>query len=378
MKVVVIGAGIIGCLTACRLKQQGADVLILEKGALGKESSWAGAGILCPIHPWLYPDAFSQLIDASLALYPDLEQELESATGISIQRIQSGLIIPCFADDITPHQSQALAWSQRFHWNMQQLTRQQSLSLEPTLSNQLSESLYWPEVYQVRNPALLKAVHMYLKQLNIPIHVQSEVTALCEDDQSNIIGVSTISGKTYAADAVLLATGSWSHELAKQSGFVLPVLPVKGQIILLNTPANTLKHIIKHDNAYFVPRQDGRILVGASMENVGFLRGNTVAGTHALLSATLQLLPGLNQAVIEQQWMGFRPGSPDGLPFLGPIHSKKGLWVATGHYRNGVALAPITANIMADWILGQAPSLDMTAFSAQRTITNNTSVGYPT
>jgi len=377
MKVVVIGAGIIGLLTALRLKQQGVDVVILEKGKVAQESSWAGAGILCPIQPWLYPDSFTALVNASLALYPELQAELENETGHDIQRIKSGLLIPCFADDKVKHQEAAQVWSDKFGWDMQRLTVAQAIVKEPVLSPDVQEALFWQDVYQVRNPELLSAVLLYLRKAGVGVVEQSEVTQLVEDGQGHVCGVKTVQGQTYDADAVLLAAGSWSAKLAEQSGFKLPVQPVKGQIVLLKTDPNTLKHIVKHDDAYFVPRRDGRILIGATMENVGFERSNTVEALSELLVATQRLVPGLKDAQVEQQWMGFRPGSPDGLPFLGEVPAKKGLWVATGHYRNGVALAPITAKVMADWICGTQPSLNMDAFAPDRPLYESTSVGYP-
>ena len=141
MKVIVIGAGIVGLLTACRLKQQGVDVVVLEKGKVGQESSWAGAGILCPIHPWLYPDAFSELVNASLDMYPALQQELETNSGVSIQRIQSGLLIPCFRDDKVNHQDSAMAWSEKFNWQVKRLSTVEANQVEPTLSPDVSEAL---------------------------------------------------------------------------------------------------------------------------------------------------------------------------------------------------------------------------------------------
>ena len=374
---IVIGAGIIGLLTALRLKQQGVDVSILEKGKVASEASWAGAGILCPIHPWLYPDSFSELVNASLDLYPDLQSELDAETGHDIQRIQSGLLIPCFAEDKVHHQAAATRWSEKFGWDMQRLNPEQALAVESTLSPNVDEALLWPDVYQVRNPELLTAVLLYLQTLDVPIIEGSEVVKLLEDKQGQIIGVLTAAGKTYDADAVLLAAGSWSQTLAAQSGFSLEVQPVKGQIVLLKTKPNTLKHIIKHDDAYFVPRRDGRILVGASMENVGFERGNTKEVFNELMAATRRLMPGLNDAEVEHQWMGFRPGSADGLPFLGEVESKPGLWIATGHYRNGVALAPITAKLMADWMLGVQPTLKMEDFSPNRNVQDSQQIGYP-
>ena len=378
MKVVVIGGGIIGLLTALRLKQRGANVSILDKGKVAAEASWAGAGILCPIHPWLYPDDFTKLVQASLDLYPELQAELEAETRYDIQRIQSGLLIPCFADDRIKHQDAAAAWSDKFGWDMRRLNANEAREIEPTLSDEVEEALLWQDVYQLRNPELLKAVLLHLQKLDVPIIEGCEVSSLLEDGKGSITGVQTSDGRKFEADAVLLAAGSWSANLAQQSGFKLPVQPVKGQIVLLKTKPNTLKHIIKHDDAYFVPRKDGRILVGATMENVGFERSNTVEALDELLAATQKLVPSLmKDAQIEQQWVGFRPGSPDGLPFLGEMPSKKGLWVATGHYRNGVALAPITANLMADWICGTQPSLNMDAFAPDRPMKESISVGYP-
>ncbi|MDX8382347.1 MAG: glycine oxidase ThiO [Ghiorsea sp.] len=376
MKVIVIGAGIIGLLTALRLKQAGVDVTILEKGEVGREASWAGAGILCPIHPWLYPVTFTDLVQASLDLYPALQDEFANHVGYDIQRIQSGLLIPCFADDKIKHQAAALAWSKQFGWDVQQLDTQEALELEPTLSPHVAEALLWKDVCQVRNPELIKATILCLEQLQVPIISNCEVSSLIEHANGDVAGVKTKSGQSYNADVVLLAAGSWSERLAEQSGFALPVHPVKGQIVLLKTEPNTLKHIVKHDDAYFVPRRDGRILVGASMENVGFERGNTPAIVQDLMHATQKLLPELKDAPIEHQWMGFRPGSPDGLPFIGKVKNKPGLWVATGHYRNGVALAPITAKVITDGILGKTSSIDLTAFSPEREILIQHPLGY--
>jgi len=184
-------------------------------------------------------------------------------------------------------------------------------------------------------------------------------------------------GEMIHADAVLVAAGSWSGELAESLGFSIPVQPVKGQIVLLKSEPGRLKHIVKHDRAYFVPRADGRILVGASMEMVGFSEGNTPNEVNALLNGLSRLLPGLADAPIERQWMGFRPGSPDGLPFLGPVQTRPGLWVASGHYRNGVALAPITAHIISRWMNNEVPELDMSCFLPERTVLESGAIGFP-
>jgi len=374
--VIIVGGGIIGCLTAWRLAQRGAEPVIIERGDMGRESSWAGAGILCPIQPWLYPDAFTHLVNASLALYPALQEELLARTGISPQWLQSGLMVPFFADDAVNHRQAALDWSKRFDWQVEQLDTRQARQYEPVLAEDVQGALLWPQVGQVRNPRLLKALHVLLRNEGIELREQTEVECITEKN-GRVCGVRLADGHALEADAVLLAAGSWSGELGKRFGVSLPVKPVKGQIVLLKSDPGCMQHIVKHDRAYFVPRKDGRILVGASMEFVGFKNGNTVVEMHGLLGSVLRLTPQLAHEQIEYQWMGFRPGTPDGLPFLGPVEEKPGLWVASGHYRNGVALAPITAGIMSGWMLGEKPKLDMDCFLPNRPVQSSAILGFP-
>ncbi|MDX8390982.1 MAG: glycine oxidase ThiO [Mariprofundaceae bacterium] len=375
-RVAIIGGGVIGSLTAWRLKQCGIEPVIVERGRLGCESSWAGAGILCPIQPWLYPDAFTHLIDASLAMYPALQDELIERTGISPEWLQSGLMVPFFPDDEVNHRQAALDWSQRFDWPVEDLDADQAREHERLLAADSDGALLWPQVAQVRNPRLLQAVHAVLKQEQIEVREHAEVVGLRESN-GRVCGVKLADGDILHADAVLVAAGSWSGELSRSLGFSIPVQPVKGQIVLLKSEPGRLRHIVKHDRAYFVPRADGRILVGASMEMVGFSAGNTPNEVNALLNGLSRLLPDLADAPIEHQWMGFRPGSPDGLPFLGPIHARPGLWVASGHYRNGVALAPITAHIISRWMNNETPELDMSCFLPERTVIESKAVGFP-
>jgi len=376
-RIIVIGGGVIGCLTALYLHRLGANPIILEKGNTGQESSWAGAGILCPIHPWLYPDSFTHLINDSLARYPALNEMLLEMTGMSMQWLSSGLLIPFFEDDRIHHREDALAWSRRFNWTVEELDTQQTQEHEPTISEHASGSLLWPKVGQARNPRLMAAIRKALEIHGVPIREQAEVTGLNENEHGEVISVQLACGEAVGADAVLLAAGSWSGELGRQIGLNLPVEPVKGQIVLLRDKPGRVKHIIKHDDAYMVPRVDGHILVGASMERVGFQTGTTATVVNQLLDATYRITPGLKQAEIVQKWMGFRPGSPDGMPYLGPVDGHPGLWVASGHYRNGVALAPGTADIMSRWMMGESPHLDVSDFRVNRPVIEKEKVGFP-
>ncbi len=377
MRVAIIGGGIIGCLTALFLKQRGADPVILERGRTGMEASWAGAGILCPIQPWLYPDAFTHLVQASLKMYPALQDFLLTETGISMQWYRSGMLIPFFEEDQSDHEQAAFRWSQRFAWSAERLSPVACRQHEPCLTEQgLRSACYWPDVAQLRNPRLLKAVRAVLETYKVSIREDCNVDGLLRRGEQ-VCGV-TMGQQRLEADAVLLACGSWSGLFARRIGFSLPVRPVKGQIVLLKGNQMHIHHIIKHDRVYLVPRLDGRVLVGASMEDNGFRRGNTVSGVHALLDALMRIAPGLADLEIEQQWMGFRPGSPDGMPFIGPVEQYPGLWVATGHYRNGVALAPITAEIVTRMMLQQGDMpVDVTPFAVDRNIRVNHITGYP-
>ncbi|GAV21111.1 glycine oxidase [Mariprofundus micogutta] len=376
-RVAVIGGGVIGCLTALYLHRLGANPVILEKSQIGRESSWAGAGILCPIHPWLYPDSFTHLVDSSLSMFPTMNTMLEELSGLKTEWRSSGLMIPMFDDDRIHHRENALGWSKRFGWKVEELDNRQSREHEPTISDQIAGSLLWPQVGQVRNPRLLAAVRKALENYAVPIREQAEVSGIGKNGQGEISSVQLATGESIETDAVLLAAGSWSGELARQIGLELPVEPVKGQIVLLKDEPGKVNHIIKHDDVYLVPRVDGHILVGASMERVGFQPGTTDAVVNNLLEATYRITPGLKDASIVEQWMGFRPGSPDGMPYLGPVDGQPGLWVASGHYRNGVALAPGTAEIMSRWIMGETPEMDLSDFRVDRPVINLDKVGFP-
>lgn len=375
-RVAVIGGGVIGCLTAWYLARQGASVTVFEKGRVGAESSWAGAGILCPIHPWLYPDAFTELVNASLALYPELSARLDAVSGIRTEWRRCGLLIPEFETDRLSHRKPALDWSARFGWEVRSLDAAALRLAEPLLSHRATGGLLWPEVGQVRNPRLLQAVRVAMLQAGVELREGADVEGILEDGRG-VSGLRLAAGERVSADHVLLAAGSWSGGLAGKFGIALPVEPVKGQIVLLKAAPGALRHIIKHDDAYFVPRVDGRVLVGASMERVGFERGTTDAVVSELLAAAYRIAPGLQGAAIERQWMGFRPGSPDGLPYIGPVPGRNGLWVASGHYRNGVALAPITAALMSRWILGDTPAMDMRPFRVDRPAVHAPDIGLP-
>jgi len=316
-RVAVVGGGVIGCLTALYLQRLGANPIILERGNTGRESSWAGAGILCPIHPWPYPDRFTHLVDSSLSMFPEMNAMLEELSGLKTQWQKSGLMIPLFESDRIHHREDALNWSKRFGWKVEELDSKQSCEHEPTMSDQISGSLLWPEVGQVRNPRILAAVKQALINAEVPIREHAEVVGIAKNGTGEIAAVKLAEGETIATDAVLLAAGSWSGELARQIGLELPVEPVKEQNALIKDETGKVNSIIKHDDVYPVPRVDGNILEGASMERGGSRPGTTEAVVNNNRDVTYRSTAGLKGAEISEQWMGFRPGSLDGMPSRG-------------------------------------------------------------
>jgi len=376
MRVIVIGGGVIGALVALRLRDAGVRVVVLEKGSFGRESSWAGAGILCPIQPWLYPDAFTHLVEASLALWPALAEELSVRGKESVEFFRTGLCVPFTGEEPEDEWDQALAWSERFGWKVETLGAEQAQRFEPALSDRVQRVLYWPEVAQVRNPRLLRAARTAILRAGVEVRERAEVVGLLRRNE-RASGVRLAHGEAIEGDAVVLAAGCWSGELARRFGVSLPVEPVKGEIVLLRAQPGALFHIVKHARVYAVPRRDGRILVGATMQRVGIDRRTTEQARRQLLGAIERVAPALLRWPVERQWTGFRPGTPDGLPFLGEFQSLPGLWAATGHYRNGVVLAPITAEVIAAMLLGERPSLALSAFAPERKVHDAPRIGLP-
>ncbi|MFQ5508684.1 MAG: glycine oxidase ThiO [Leptospirillia bacterium] len=374
--VLILGGGIIGTLCAIELARKGAVVHVLERSAPGRESSWAGAGILSPIYPWNYPDALSHLVNRSLSLYPALVEWLAEVSGTDPQHRKSGLIIPVFHTSEWAALSGAGSWSRRFGWVMERLDRTAARTVEPCLGEDMAGGLYWPDTGQIRNPRLIRAAEAAARHLGVVFHSGEEVIGIERRDR-RVTGARTPGGH-YTADKVLIATGSWSGGVAESAGFSLPVSPVKGQILLLKTAPGTLRRIVKHDQAYLVPRADGRILVGATMEMAGFDRHTTVEAMHFLFGAVRAMTPVLSGAEVEKHWMGFRPGTPDGLPFLGRAPGTDNLYVAAGHYRNGVILAPATAEAMACMIDDKTPPVALDAFAVDRQAQAHATLGLPT
>ncbi len=232
----------------------------------------------------------------------------------------------------------------------------------PVLGQGYSRAIYMADVANVRNPRLVKSLKAALLAMpNVDIREQCEVSGFAREG-SRISGVSTPSGDV-TGDRVILAAGAWSGDLLKTLGLALPVEPVKGQMILYKCASDFLSSMVLAKGRYAIPRRDGHILIGSTLEHEGFDKTTTYAALESLKASAIELLPELANAEPIAQWAGLRPGSPEGIPFIGPLAGFDGLWLNCGHYRNGLVLAPASCQLLTDLLLGRPPIIDPAPYS---------------
>lgn len=359
LKVLVVGGGIIGCATAYELAKAGCAVTLLERATPGAEASSAAAGLLAPLGESSRP-GFRALAAASWRLYPEVVRELREHTGVDVEHVTSGTIYP--VQGLTDARD-AAQWAMTPELGAEVWERPQIEAREPALSPRVRRAIFVRGDHWLNNQRLVVAYAQAAVSAGVELLTGYEVSRIVVEGSRARGAVAR--GERFEGDAVLVAAGAWSSELTTAVGADVPVEPRRGQMIALAHVPPVLSHCV-HGEVYLVPRPSGELLIGATVERVGFQRSVTAEGIGGLLRAAIDLVPSLGELPIARTWCGFRPWAPDSLPVLGPWPGIAGLWIATAHFRNGILLAPITARLMTDWITGAGPSLDVDEFRPDR------------
>lgn len=365
--VIVIGGGVIGCTTAYRLAQAGLTVTIVERGDCGREASWAGAGILIP-GSVTRTNPLATLRRESLLRYGSFTSELFERTGIDPQYTVCGSLDLITDDNQVAAADREVAAGRTTPDGqpaVQRLTAEETRALEPALTDRLRGALLIRDVAQVRNPRLMNALCVAGTQVGVRFLTHTSVHDLIVEGE-RVTGVQTSTGPLNAKH-VVLAAGAWSTHVAARLVGQIEVYPVRGQIVQLEKLPRPFTHVIDHGQCYLVCRRDGKIIVGATEEHEsGYDKRNTAAGISKLLKLAERFVPSLKDATLLRSWAGLRPGTIDRLPFLGPVPGLDGLLAATGHFRGGLILAPITAEVITQLITEGKTRFDLDAFRPGR------------
>lgn len=356
----IIGAGVIGLTTAWELARRGLSVKLLDRSTPGREASWAGAGIFPPGYPGDPRQPLAQLTAFANQLWPGLNAALLETTGIDNGYRRCGGL------EFGPGSDEGLA-SEIRAWReagavVEALEATDLRKIEPAINPEVGGGYRLPDLCQVRNPWHLRALEAACRSSGVEI-VSDAAVVIWELDDDRVLSVRTATER-HLAGAFILAAGPWSDGLAAELGIPLDIVPVRGQIVLLDAPEIRLSHVIECGPRYIVPRGDGHILIGSTEEDVGFVKETTTEGLEGLLRFGSQLIPQIASARIENSWSGLRPQARRGRPWIGRAPRYDNFHLATGHYRAGLHLSPATARLLAQVLCGEPPSIPIEPFGA--------------
>ena len=350
-EIVIVGGGVIGLTIARALALHGVrDVCLVERGNLGTEASWAAAGMLLPQVEADAQDEFFNLACQSRDLYPDFAAALREETGIDVELDTTGTLYLALTEHDHEEIEKRYEWQTRAGLSVEMLSIEETLALEPCISESTLGALRFPKDIQVENRRLLSALANSVKKLGIDIVTQTTVDSLMIEG-NRVRGVQTSRGVISCPTAVI-AAGTWSSFIKTSPQSPIPrIEPIRGQMVCLEAKPQLTRHVIYSPRGYIVPRQDGRLLAGSTSENAGFAKCVTAGGIATILRNALEISPAISDLPVVDTWAGLRPRASDGLPVMGPCGEIDGLFYATGHYRNGILLAPLTGELISKAIV---------------------------
>ncbi len=365
--VVVIGGGVIGLAIARALLLRGAgQVMLIERARPGAEASHAAAGMLAPQAEAAIADAFFELACASRDLYPAFASELREETGTDIELERTGTLYLAFTEKDEQEIERRYSWQHRAGLSVEHLSADEARRLEPCVSPAVRGALRFPLDVQVENRRLIAALSTSIEKHGVRLLTETHVKSLIME-RGRILGVETSRGAVHAP-VVVVAAGAWTSFLTS-SGNTLPLVsiePVRGQMLCFETNPRLARHVIYSPRGYLVPRLDGRLLAGSTTEHAGFEKRVTGAGVHAITSHALEIAPAVGNLPLVDSWAGLRPRAEDGWPVIGACAETQGLFYATAHYRNGILLAPLTGDVVAEQITTGNASPLINDFSPER------------
>jgi glycine oxidase len=345
--ITIIGGGVIGLLTAREFFKAGATVTVIDKNMLGQEASWAGGGILLPLYPWRQADAITRLALQSLHLYPVLAEQLIAETHLDPEWYPCGLLITK-VPDITA----AVGWCKA----NKILFQAAGADFFNDLNTDPDNPLWLPEIAQARNPRLVKSLKQDLINKGITLIEHCELTGITLAN-NRITTINTTSGQ-FSVNQLIISAGAWTGQLFQRlfpemTGTAPKIAPVKGQMLLFDARPETLRTMVLDGDQYLIPRRDGKILAGSTVEQDDFNKTTTPAARDQLTEFALNLLPSLKNAPLIHHWAGLRPGTEHGVPYIDKHPEISNLSINAGHFRNGLVMGPASAQLMADLILGR-------------------------
>ncbi|HEX8845981.1 MAG TPA: glycine oxidase ThiO [Pyrinomonadaceae bacterium] len=365
--VVVVGGGVIGLSVARSLALRGVKhVTLIERGRLGSEASSAAGGMLAPQAEANRADAFFELACASRELYPAFAEALREETGTDIELERTGTLYLAFSDEDEEEIERRHNWQRRAGLAVELLTGDEARLIEPCLAPQVRAALRFPLDVQVENRRLLVALAAAAENHGVRLLSETHVTSIISE-RGRIEGVET-SGGPVRASAVVLACGAWTSFLAAtdKSQATVSIEPVRGQMLCFEMRPRVARHVIYSPRGYIIPRLDGRLLAGSTSERAGFSCRVTAGGVRTILTHALEIAPTIESLPLVDSWAGLRPRTRDDWPVIGASLETQGLFYATGHYRNGILLAPLTGELVAEQITtGSMPPL-LQSFSPER------------